>query len=517
MATADDGRGGRAARRGASGAAGISSPFAIMLLGWVGAIKATGATLATVSLVEAGKDLDLSPFMRGACASAISLAIAATAVAAGVAADRLGRRRVLMGSYAIAGVANLAVFLFPSGVVYLGGLIVAGLGYGAMITGSYAYVKAVAPDRSLGLGLGLFALFTTVVTTVSTVAGGAFATVDWRWLFLIVPAMCLVSAVLTPRLLPQMPREGSGPVDLGGLVLLGAGVALFVFGVSLVTAHPPDRTGWLSMTAGALSLAAWVLVELRGKAPAFPVRIFRSRRFLAAVVVGLAGPVATAGMAMSVNDAVQYLHRGSAFAATLAVEPFYIAGGVGGLLAGRLLSKGVPERTVMTAGPLVAAAGFAILVPMHRGFPPWAFLPGLVLAGLGLFASVTAQAQVIVRAVPGRDYGAVTSSKTTIGQLGSALGMVFTMLALKVVFGVDVARDLRAEGYTQADAAAAFAAVDNARTTGAEPALQSLSHATAHAADAFTTAVDAVMLLSVGVMVAAAAGAWLLLRERRSA
>ena len=507
--------GGRAAATAEKAAARSSNPLAIVLLGWVGAIKTTGATLATVSLVDAARDLDLSPFMRSASAGAISLAIAATAVAAGVAADRLGRRRVLMWSYVVAAVANLVVFLFPAGPVYLTGLTVAGIGYGAMITGSYAYVKAVAPGKSLGMGLGLFAMFTTIVSIASTLAGGALAYVDWRWLFAVVPVMCLVSFVLTPRLLPPMPREGSGPIDLRGLALLGAGMMLFILGVSEITAHPPERFGWIVMAVGVLLLIAWVVVELRGRAPAFPVRIFKSRRFAAAVVIGLAGPIATAGMAMSVNVAVQYLRQGSAFSATLALEPFYLAGGIGGLVAGRLLSKGVSERKVMTLGPLVAAAGFLLIIPLQNGLSVWVFLPGILLAGGGLFAAMTAQGQVIVHAVTRDAYGAVTSSKTTISQLGSALGMVLTLLMLKVIFAADLTRDLKAEGFTAADASAAYSAIENAQTTGTQPALQDLSHAIAHAAGSFGTALDGIMLLSAGVMIAAAAAVWVLMRERR--
>ena len=509
-----------AADAGAAAAGSAASPttsgaLAIVLLGWIGAIKTTGATLATVSLVEAAQDMGLSPTMRSAAAAAISLAIAATAVAAGVAADRLGRRRVLMGSYVLAGGANLAIFVFPSGWVYVVGLVVAGLGYGAMLTGSYAYVKAVAPGKSLGMGLGLLGMFTTIVTMVTSLGGGALAYWDWRWLFLIVPAMCLVSFVLTPRLLPPMPRVGSGPVDLVGLALLGGAMVLVISGVSRVTAHPPDRAGWLFIAAGVVLFVIWVIVELRGRAPAFPVRIFRSRAFAAAVVVGLAGPVVTAAMALTVSDAVQYVQQSSAFATTLSLEPFYIAGGVGGLIAGRLLSSGVSERRVMTLSPLVAAAGFLALVPLTPDSSPWLFLPGVVIAGAGIFAGMTAQAQVIIHAVTKDAYGAVTSSKTSIGQLGSALGMVLTMLVIKIFAGLDLYRDLKAAGITEAQVHSALSTIESGSAPGGPPDLADFPHAVGQALHSMSTALHGVMLVSAVVMVGAAALVWVLMRQPR--
>lgn len=487
-----------------------------MLLGLIAAIKATGASLAVVSLVDVTQALHLTPSMRSAAASAVSLAIAATAVAAGVAADRLGRRRVLMGSFVIAGLANLAVFAVPSGAVYIGGLLVAGVGYGAMVTGSYAYVKAVAPGRGLGMGLGLFGLFTSIVTLVTSLTGGALAFADWRWLFLIVPVMCAVSFILTPRLLPPMPKVGSGPVDYVGLALLGGGMVLVISGVSRVTAHPPDRAGWLFMAGGVAVFALWVFVELKGRAPAFPVRIFASRRFLAAVVVGLAGPIVTAAVALTLSDSVQYVRQGSAFAATLVLEPFYISGAVGGVIAGRLLSNGMSERRVMIVSSLLAAAGFLTFTPLDRGSPALLFLPGIVIAGAGIFAGQTAQAQLIVNAVTGNAYGAVTSSKTSIGQLGSAIGMVVTMLVLKVFLGLDLYRDLKAAGVTEADVHAARATLESATATSGPASPQDFPAAVSQVTGSLSTALHGVMLVAAAVMVATAALVWWLMRERRA-
>ena len=267
--------------------AACSGHLAVMLLGWVAANMSTGICLSAVSLVPATTDLGLSPLMRSACASAASLAIAATAVAAGVAADRLGRRRVLMWSYALAGVANLAIVLVPSGALYLAGTILAGVAYAVMLTATYAFVKVVAPRGSLGRALGLWGMYSIVFATAASLAGGLLAGVDWRWLFLVVPAMCALSALLTPRLIPRMPRVGSGPVDLWGLVLIGFGLVILISGLLAVATDTGSLLAWALVAGGGLVLAVWVMLELRRHAPAFPVRLFRSRPFVAAVLVGI--------------------------------------------------------------------------------------------------------------------------------------------------------------------------------------------------------------------------------------
>jgi len=491
-----------------AGAATIKSPYALMLLAWIEAIKATGGTLATVSLVDAAQDMALSAGMRSAAASAVSLSIAATAVAAGVAADRLGRRPLLMASFVLAGAANLAILFFPAGWVYVACLVLAGLGYSVMLTSSYAYTKAVAPGRSLGLGLGLVGMFTTVVVMATSIGGGARAGWGGGGLCRGGPVWGGACFVRPPRLLPPMPRTGSGRVDVTGLVLLGAGMVGVISGVSRVTAHPPDRAGWFYIVAGLASFVAWVIVESRLKAPSFPVRIFRSRAFCAAAAVGLACPIAMAAMALTTNGGVQFVKQGSELVTTLALEPLYIAGGVGGLIAGRALAKPGVERTVMTRGMLVASLGFLTFVPIAEYLPSWAYIPSVIVVGAGIGATLTAQGQVIILAVTRDDYGAVTSSRTSIGQLGSALGMVLTMLTVKVFTGLDLWRDLKAMGVTEAEVRSTVDSIEN----GAPP--QAFPEGFRQFLHSIVTGLHGAMLAAVGQMLATTVVVSLLMREQ---
>ncbi len=510
--------GGAAAATAATSAVALTGPLAILLLAWIGAIKATGAAFSTVALVDATTSLGLDATMRSACAAAISLAVAATAIAAGVAADRLGRRRVLMGSFAVAGAANLLIFAVPSGPVYFAGHVAAGLGYSAMATGSYAYVKALAPGKSLGWALGLFGIFTTLVCTVTVFAGGALADVDWRWLFLVVPGMCVVAALLTPRMLPVMPRVGSGPVDLPGLVVLGAGMMALVAGLTKATSDLSSPGGWAVVGAGAALIGVWVVIERRSSHPSFPIGIFRSRRYVAAAVAGFTGNVTAAAMTLGMNDHLQYVARDSVLVATIGMQPTYIVGGLGGLvagglLAGRWLTGGVAARTVMTGGALLTATGYALLTPLHHGSPYWTILPGIIVAGVGLAALMTAQSQVIVREAPPDAYGAVTSSKTSISQLGSAVGMILTVLFLDRMTSGGIVRGLRAEGVDEQDAHATLVELQDFMTTGHRPRLHDFPDAIGHAMSSFSGAFHADMVVSAAIMVATAAAVWWLMRE----
>jgi hypothetical protein len=141
-------------------------------------------------------------------------------------------------------------------------------------------------------------------------------------------------------------------------------------------------------------------------------------------------------------------------------------------------------------------------------------MPGTILAGVGLAALMTAQSQVIVREAPDEAYGAVTSSKTSISQLGSAVGMILTVLLLDRMTSGGILRGLRAEGVTTDDAHTTLVELENYLTTGRRPHLHDLPDALGHATSSFSGALRVDMLVCTGIMVATAVAVWVLMRER---
>ena len=103
----------------------------------------------------------------------------------------------------------------------------------------------------------------------------------------------------------------------------------------------------------------------------------------------------------------------------------------------------------------------------------------------------------------------MTSSRTSIGQLGSALGMVLTMLAVKVSMGFDLWRDLKAHGVTETEVRMTVDSIEN----GAPP--QSFPEAVRQFLDSFVTGLHGAMLAAVGLTLATTGLVWFLMRERK--
>ena len=66
---------------------------------------------------------------------------------------------------------------------------------------AFAFVAAVGSER-LGAALGLFGAMVGITTLGGAFLGGVLASVNWRIAFAVVPVLCVITFVLTPRFTP---------------------------------------------------------------------------------------------------------------------------------------------------------------------------------------------------------------------------------------------------------------------------------------------------------------------------
>ena len=484
----------------------------ILLLGWIGAIKATGASLATVALVEASADLTMSSAQVTVAASIGTLAVAATVIATGLAADRVGRRRVLMLSFAVAGIGSVMSLVAWDSLVYVVGLVVAGIGFGAMFSGSFAYVRQLAPGAALGWALGLFGAYCSLLAAAASIGGGALSAWSWRGMFLIAPAMCVVAAIATLRLLPPMPRVNTGPVDWWGLVTLGAAMVMLLAGISQLVNTLGGLGAWF-LAGGCVLTVVWVIIERRSSAPSFPVSLFASGMFTGAAIVGVAFNLVQSASTLQLSDYWQYLGQWTPMSVTMGIQPFYVIGVIGALLAGRALSAGRSARVVVVVSCVLTGLGFLVLAGIDPRASYWGFLPAIVLIGIGMMAGTTAQAQVFVREAPAASYGAVTASKTTVGQIGFALGFALSsLLADRLTLSGAISR-LAAAGMPEYQARHSLTGASSHLHVGHVPDTAQGKEILAAAMASYQHAYVVIMLVCAATMAGAAALAWWLMRD----
>ena len=284
-----------------------TSRLAIPLLGVLAAIQGSAPNIAATALVGASRGLDMVGGAQALAASMQTLAIAASVITTGLLADRIGRRRMLVLALVTGVVGQLVVAAAPSAAVYVIGQAVSGVGLGAVYAAAFAYIQVLAVPGRLPAAVATFAAVAGAASVVITFSGGMLASVDWRVAFVLVPALSVLAIIAVRALLPVVPPSVTERRDAWGQLLLIAGMAAFLSGVSQLATSLSSPVAWTIMAGGAGLLAAFAWSQTRVRHPFFPIALFRRPLFLAALCAGFVFNFGVAASFLQLTNLWQYV------------------------------------------------------------------------------------------------------------------------------------------------------------------------------------------------------------------
>jgi MFS family permease len=488
--------------------------FAIPFLGILGAIQGSGPNINSTALITLARDLGMTGGLITLSASAQTLFVAASVITTGLLADRLGRRRVLLAAL-IAGAAGSALSgLAPVPVFYLVGQALTGIGLGAVYGASFAYIRAVAKPGRLPAALGVYGATIGVGSVVLIFAGSFLVGVNWRLSFLFLAGVSIIAFFLVPLMLPtESPIKGAS-LDVIGQLLLGLGIIGFLYGVTQlgVSLTAPLTLG--PIIIGAILLIAFFVFEAKSPHAFYPVRLFKSPIFIAAILAGFVYNFGTAVSFLQLTNLWQYVTQVSTSSIAFWQAPLTAAGVVSALVTGRLMTKGLSNRVVLLVGTIITTAGFVSLALVSSQKSFFAFLPGAILAGVGIFMVSIPFGNLIIRQAPAAQFGPVTSSRTTIGQFFYSIGFALgTVLVDRLTLG-GVVRKLTDAGVPADSIGTAITSVNLYVRSGTEPTTDLGRQALSNAVDSYAGAFTTVMVVSGILMLIAGVVGYLLLRGR---
>lgn len=358
--------------------------------------------------------------------ASMSVGLAVSLLAAGVVADRIGRRRVFELGAVLFIVSSLACTVAPNAGVFITARIVAGVGATGMIATGLGLVVslggAVAERHSRTATWWSVAMGTGIAA--GPVLSGAFDLVDgWRWFYALLTVGGIAMWIVVRRAVsPQHPASGHARMfDTAGFVLLTAFLALLITAIVEVRGGLTGTTVALFATS-ALLLTAFVLSQRFGRRRLVAPEILAHRPFLAAIAAGLGAGIGVTSV--------------------MAFAPSYLAGGLGmtTLQAGALMTLWAgtsavaalvfARHTARITGPtqlVIGLVGVAVgMSLMAAPTPPTAgsrFVAGLILAGIASGLLNGGLARQAVASVPATHTATGTAANNTARYLGAAIGV----------------------------------------------------------------------------------------------
>ncbi|MFC0698323.1 MFS transporter [Paraburkholderia humisilvae] len=366
------------------------------------------------------------------------LMLASLVLVGGALGDRYGRRRIFVCGIVIFMLASAACGLAPDSATLIGARAVQGVGAALLVPSSLSIIGAVFDDAERGRAIGIWAGCAAITSAFGPVAGGWLVDAwSWRAIFFLNLPIAAATVVLALLAVPDS-HQPNAPrrMDWGGAAAAAVGLGAVAYGLTLATTHGFVSPAVLaSVAGGGIVLIGFVMIEATSRQPMMPLDVFQSRDFSGANLVTLLLYFGLGGTLFFLPFTLIRAHGFTATQGGAALLPIpLIIGGLSRFAGGGLTDRFGP-RALLTAGSIVTAAGFALfaLVPLFGGDASYwsAFLPALVVVGLGMTLSVTPLTTTVIASVDSERTGLASGINNAAARVASliaiaALGIVFT-------------------------------------------------------------------------------------------
>jgi MFS family permease len=265
-----------------------------------------------------------------------------------------------------------------------------------------------------------------VAGALGVLLGGVLTSgLSWKWVLWVNVPVTLIALVLTPGLVPESRAESQARhFDAAGAVAITAGLSVLAYALLDASTAGWGSTKTVSLLALAVGLiAAFVVIELRSRAPLVPLRIFRIRTLTGANVVGLLLGASLFAMFFFLTLYMQQVLHYSAIHAGLSYLPLALTIIVAAGLSGPLVTR-FGFKPILAAGMAITTGGLLWFshITVHGSFLTDILGASLlVAAGLGLgFVTTTIAA---VAGVKPTEQGLASGLINTSQQVGGAIGL----------------------------------------------------------------------------------------------
>ncbi|HKB82037.1 MAG TPA: DHA2 family efflux MFS transporter permease subunit [Burkholderiales bacterium] len=258
------------------------SPWLVAVAFFMEALDTTILNTAVPTIAQA---LGVSPLSMKAVLASYTLSLAVFIPISGWIADRFGTRRVFASAIGIFTLGSILCGLAGDIHWLVAARILQGCGGALMLpVGRLTVVRTFAKSE-LVRAMSFVAIPGLIGPMVGPLAGGLIVGhFHWSVIFFVNVPIGLIGLYLVYRHLPDYREQRTHPLDVVGLILFGAGIALLSYVLEVFGEHTLSGREMLMLIAiSALLLAGYGLHSARLAHPLLQLALFRIRTFRAAV------------------------------------------------------------------------------------------------------------------------------------------------------------------------------------------------------------------------------------------
>jgi EmrB/QacA subfamily drug resistance transporter len=395
-------------------------------------------TLVNVALPAMVRQLHTTTTQLQWVVDAYNLVFAALLLAFGSLSDRFGRKGMLLAGLAVVGAASLAGGFTTSPAQLIAARAVMGLGAAMTFPATLSLISNVFTERTeRARAIGLWGAVSGVAIATGPIVGGwLLEHYSWASIFIAMAPVAAAAVVLVAAAVPPSKAPDAAAVDIPGLVLSSATMALLVFTIIEAPAY-----GWAAgrsvagFAGSAVLLAAFIVWERRAAHPMLEVGLFRNMRFSAASGAVTVSFFTLFGFIFLITQYFQFVRGYGPLSTGVRLLPVALSVGAGSI-AGTQLAVRAGTKLVVTVG-LIAMAGFYgwVAATISATLSYGIIAAQMVVYGLGLGLTSAPATESIMGAIPAAKAGVGSAINDSTRLIGGTLGVAVIGSVYASVYG----------------------------------------------------------------------------------
>src|SRR5580704_8211286 len=309
-------------------------------------------TLVNVALPTLVRELHATNSQLQWVVDAYNLVFAALLLTCGALSDRIGRKGMLLAGLAVFGAASVAGSFAASPGWLITARAVMGLGAAMAFPATLSLISNVFTERrERARAIGLWGAIAGVAIATGPIAGGwLLEHFSWASIFTAMAPVAAAAAIVAALAVPASKDPDPAALDIPGLLLSSATMALLVF-----TIIEAPACGWAAgrslagFAVSAVLLAAFIAAERRAAHPMLDVRLFRNLRFSAASGAVTVSFFTLLGFIFLMTQYFQFVRGYGPLSTGVRLLPVALSVGAGSV-AGTQLAVRAGTKLIVTTG-----------------------------------------------------------------------------------------------------------------------------------------------------------------------
>ncbi len=392
-------------------------------------------TTMAVALPALMHDLDISAQTAQWVSTGFMLAMAVVIPTTGFLMHRFTTRQIYALAMGLFTFGTVLAIIAPGFGPLLVARVVQGSGTAIMMPLLMTTIMMLVPVARRGQIMG----FTSIVIAMApalgpTVSGVILRFGGWRWIFGVMLPIALLVLVIGLWRLRNVGERRDQKLDVISIVLSGLGFGGLVFALNQVGSPEGARTLIASLAVGAVSLALFVVRQLRLQridAPFLDLRTFAHRNFSVGIGILTVGFLSLMGVALVYPIYLQDVRGLDTMTTGLLLLPGGFAMGLLGPVIGRLYDRWGARVLVVPAAAVMTLMVFSLTWVTSASTPLWVLLAVHVVLSLALSFMFTPTFTAALNDLEPRLYADGSALLGTLQQVGGAAGaaLLITVMA----------------------------------------------------------------------------------------